>query len=538
MELLTEREKKLRYGKPWITILYFCIPTVLIMVIQGFFSIIDKTLALQFASEGISHDPFYINLYQQMTGQIVEFIPLDQVKIFINVATQYATQTYNLLFAFAVMAGMGCAMNFSVAFGQRDDKKMHEITGNGFSFTLIFSLFVAFTIFCLIFPGFNSVFIRFQMGKVYNPITNYLAWEYSYPMLLGAPLMFLSYYFVSLLRSEGRVGWIFLIMLSAVLINCAAAIFFMKVCNLKMEGAMLGTVFSWFVQVVWGFMIVFRFKTSYTRFAWVDMFKLKLSNIWSFLKVGLPNFIAGASFVIVSFISTSLVVNLPNQPIHNNISILQELMSTISPWMGLIFSAGTGISQGARAIIAYNFGAKKYNRIWQILKRSTILFFAWFIFDLVMIMILADQMMLWFAFPKEYVADYRWWLVLVFASFPFASFTLICFTLYQGINKSLLASFTNSLRAFTVALPMIGLGYLVAHLTGNSIFYFLFFGMIDFVSSLILIPILIHSWLQYKDKLIDQPDDFKIEIKDGQALAKPKPKLRKIALRFRNKNHS
>lgn len=175
MNLLTEREKKLRYGKPWLTILYFCIPTVLIMFIQGFYNIIDKTLALQFAAGDLSSDPFYVALYNQMKSTTVDIIPLKEMKIFINVATQYATQTYNLLFAFAVMAGMGCAMNFSIAFGQRNEKKMHEITGNGFSFTIIFSIFISFMIFCLIFPGFNSVFIRSQMGGIYNPITNYLA---------------------------------------------------------------------------------------------------------------------------------------------------------------------------------------------------------------------------------------------------------------------------------------------------------------------------------------------------------------------------
>lgn len=536
MDILTTREKKLRYGKPWLTILYFCLPTVLIMFIQGFYNIIDKTLALQFAAGDLSHDPFYVALYNQINGSGVSVIPLNEMKIFINVATQYATQTYNLLLAFAVMAGMGCAMNFSIAYGQRNEQKMREITGNGFSFTLLFSILMSFIIFCLIFPGFNSVFIRAQMGDKYNPITNYLAWEYSYPMLLAAPLMFLSYYFVSLLRSEGRMVWIIAIMVSAILINCGVAIFFMKVVHLKMEGAMLGTVFSWFVQIIWGFIIVFRFKNSYSKFKWKNLINIKIDNIWYFMKAGLPNFIAGISFVVVSFLSTSLVVNLPNQPVHNNIAVLQELMSSISPWMALIFSAGTGISQGARAVIAYNYGAQKNNRIWQILKRSSVLLFIWFIFVLIMIVALGDKMMLMFAFPQQYVEQYRWWLVLSFASYPFASFTLIAFTLYQGINKSFLASFTNSLRAFTIALPMIGLGYLVAILTGNSIFYFLFFGLIDFVASLIIIPILIKSWFKYKNKLIDLPDNFKIEKKDGETHTEKKP-MSKEWKKLKNEKH-
>lgn len=536
MNILTEREKKLRYGKPWITILYFCLPTVLIMLISGFYNIIDKTLALQFAAGDLSHDPFYIDLYNKINNTSVVFIPLNEMKIFINVATQYATQTYNLLMAFAVMAGMGCAMNFSIAFGERNERKMHEITGNGFSFTFLFSIFISFIVFCLIYPGFNSVFIRAQMGAVYNPITNYLAWEYSYPMLLAAPLMFLSYYFVSLLRSEGRMAWIIVIMVTSILINSAMAIFFMRVAHLKMEGAMLGTVFSWLVQVIWGLIVIFRFKNSYSKFKWKNLIYIKGKNIWLFLKSGLPNFIAGVSFVVVSFVSTALVVNLPNQPIDNNIAVLQELMSSIAPWMGLIFSAGTGISQGARAIIAYNYGAGKNNRIWQILKRSSILLFIWFIFVLIMIIVLADKMMLMFAFPNQYVDQYRWWLVLSFASYPFAAFTLIAFTLYQGINKSFLASFTNSLRAFTVALPMIGLGYLVAILTGNSIFYFLFFGLIDFVSSLILIPVLIHSWIKYRDKLVDLQDNFKIETKDNESHTKQKSVSKKWTKLKKNKH--
>ncbi|MDQ7983243.1 MAG: MATE family efflux transporter [Spiroplasma sp.] len=526
--MLTEREKRLRYGKPWKTIAYFCIPTVLIMVIQGFYNVIDKTLALQFAAGDLSTDPWYLAEYNKIVGGAATSIPLDIMKGYINIATQYATQTYNLVFAFAAMAGMGCAMNFSFAFGKRDIKKMHELTGNGFSFTILFSILIGFLVFCLIFPGFNSVLITSQMGNRYNAITNYLAWEYSYPMLAATPLMFVSFYFTSLLRNEGRVNWVIIIMISSLLINCAAAVFFMKVCHLKMQGAMLGTVFSWLVQIIWGFIIVFRFKSSYSRFGWHDVLYLKWNNIWNFLKAGFPNFISGVSFVVISYLSTMLVVQLPNQPeTGTGVSLLQELMSSISPWTALIYSAGIGISQGSRAILAYNYSAEKYHRIWEILKRSSILFFAWFIFILIILIAFADKMMLAFAFPKEYVQQYRWWLVLAFSSYPLASITLIAFTLYQGINKSMLASIANSLRAFTVALPMMGLGFLVANLSGNPIFYFLFFGLIDLACSLVLIPMLIYSWYKYKDKLVDVPDHF-----DKKAVSTTKVKKQKLFKRM------
>ncbi|MBW3058814.1 hypothetical protein D6D54_07380 [Spiroplasma poulsonii] len=94
---LTIREQKLRYAKPWLAIAYFSIPTVLIMLIQGLYNIIDKELALQFAAIDLRQDPWYIQQYNLITKQNVTNIPLKDMQAFINVATQYTTQIYSLL---------------------------------------------------------------------------------------------------------------------------------------------------------------------------------------------------------------------------------------------------------------------------------------------------------------------------------------------------------------------------------------------------------------------------------------------------------
>lgn len=507
-EVLTGREKKLRFEKPWKTIAYFCVPTVFLMIVQGLYNIVDKSLALSFAAPDLIHDQFYIDAYNRLKNISVTEIPLADMRSFINVATQYASQTYNLQWSFSIMIGMGCAMNFSIAYGQRDIPSMRRIAGNGFSLTVLFSIIVAFAIFCIVFPGWNAIFITSQMGKHYNPITESLCWEYSFPMLAAAPMMFLSYYFMSLIRSEGRMKWVIIMILSSLLINAAAAIFFMRVCHLGMSGAMLGTVFSWTVQVIWGFIIVFKTKNSYSKFYWNDLFQIEGKNIANFTKAGLPNFINNAALVVTSYVATSLIVQLPNQEYHNGVAVLQELYSSIVPWMTLVLSAGVGVTQGARSIIAYNYGAKKNARIWEVLKRVSLLIIIWFCLMLIVFIIFGKDMMMLFAFPEKYATKYRWWIVLNFMTYPFCSLTYIALTLFQGINRSFLATFTSSLRSIVVILPLIGIGFGVSQATGNPIFYYVFIGLNDLISAAIIISILVYYWRKYRNKLVDEPDPY------------------------------
>lgn len=513
LEVLTIQEKKIRFENIWKTIAYFCVPTTFLMIIQGLYNIIDKSLVLSFSAPDLIYNQFYVNAYNKLNNVNVTKIPLIYMRSFINIATQYASQIYNLQWSFSIMIGMGCAMNFSIAYGKRDITSMRRIAGNGFSLTIIFSIIVSFIIFCTVFPKWNSVFITSQMGKHYNPITENLCWEYSFPMLAAAPMLFLSYFFISLIRSEGRMKWVIIIILSSLAINIIAAIFFMKVCNFGISGAMLGTIFSWIVQIIWGSIIVFKTKNSYSKFYWNDLFNIERKNIINFFKTGLPNFINNFSLVVTSYVTTSLIVKLTNQEYNNGISILQELHSSIVPWMTLVLSTGIGITQGARIIIAYNYGAKKNARIWEILKRVSLLIIIWFCLILIVFIIFGKYMIMLFTFPAKYATKYHWWIVLNFMTYPFCSLTYIALILFQGINRSFLATFTSSLRSIVVILPLIGIGFIVSKATGNPIFYYVFIGLNDLITASIIIFILIYFWKKYRNKLIDEKDPYLNEYK-------------------------
>ncbi|WP_381415144.1 MATE family efflux transporter [Spiroplasma endosymbiont of Anurida maritima] len=509
---LSSRELKLRYDKPWKTIAYFCAPTVLLMVVQGLYNILDKSIALQFVPETIASLDQYVKWYNELKGTNVTEIPFNDLKSYINVATQYASQVFVFLFAFGVMLGFGCTLAFSIAYGQRDIKKMARVSGNGFSVTILASIVVGVVVLLLVLPQFDSVMITSQMGDFYNPITLDLAWRYVWPIILGAPLMFLTYYFTSLLRTEGYMLFVIVLTIVSVILNIAFSIFFIIVVEWGLGGAAFGTVLSWIFQIIVSMLFVFNKKVkSFMKFSLKDMVKIEKGNFFYFLKAGFPNFVIQMALVVVSYISTILVVKLPGQEDVQGVSVLQQLYSAISPWMNFILSVGIGLTQGARGIIAYNYGARKFNRIWQVLKRCSWLIIAWFCITLLIFITFNGQMIRMFSFPEEFVDKYRWWVVINFMTYPFSALTYISLTLFQGINRSLLGTVSSSLRTIVVLLPLSGIGFGVAVATGNPIFYYVFVGLNDLICALILMPILLSYWRKYKDKLIDHPDQFETQ---------------------------
>lgn len=273
---LSKRELKLRYDKPWKIIFYFCAPTVLLMVVQGLYNILDKTLALTFVPETIASLEQYVKWYNEIKGTSVSRIPLEDIRSYINVATQYTSQIMNFIFAFAVMIGFGCTLAFSIAYGQRDVKKMAKVAGNGFSTTIVFSIFVSIFVMLLVHPKLNSVMITSQMGEFYNPITLDLAWKYVWLLISGAPLLFLSYYFISLLRAEGYMLLIIGLMVGSILSNIGFSILFITVGKMSLTGAALGSFMAWIIQIAGAMIFVFSKRTkSFMKFSLSDLLKVQ-----------------------------------------------------------------------------------------------------------------------------------------------------------------------------------------------------------------------------------------------------------------------
>lgn len=116
--------------------------------------------------------------------------------------------------------------------------------------------------------------------------------------------------------------------------------------------------------------------------------------------------------------------------------------------------------------------------------------------------------MLIYNFLQELVGNYRWYNVLAFSTYIFASVTYISMALYSAIGKSTQTLICSMLRSLIVMVPLSFIGYGISLLTGDNIDYFILIGLNDLICAFIIGPMLISNWRKNKTKLIDYPDYF------------------------------
>ncbi|ATZ18430.1 hypothetical protein ESOMN_v1c00440 [Williamsoniiplasma somnilux] len=567
--ILTTREFMLRYASVWKAIAYFCIPTVILMLTQGLYNILDKTLALQFATPHASANWDYfhkliigandhsilmdalnstsdrwtsflnffsldstanlnnlkiaVNNAEQKTilMEVEKLYNLNQITIsaerireYINVTTQYTMQTYNLAYSFSQIMAIGAGMHYAVQFGRGKKEQLGEITGNSISQSFLVSIAVAMLLFFLSFPSFNQVLISSQMGGHKNEVITALAWSDVEPLIYGLPTMFVAGVIMNMVRSEGKMWHIMIMTLTSLIVKCGVSISAMHFGGMELTGAQLGTIMAFLYQILYCLVVIYASKISYSKFKIRNLFILQKQNWTETIKAGIPNFIIYFAVVVNSYVSTAVVIKLPipkegpSFEQNGGVSILQQLISSMTPWAEFILSACIGLNQGVRTMIAYNYGAKRNARIVSILRRSTWLMFGWFLFILLLIVSAGPVMMTMFAFPKEYAnygSIFYFYQFLYFFTYPFASLTYIALGLFQGTSKSRAATLCTSLRSMVIFLPMLGIGYSITIATNNSLWFFLFVGLSDFVSGLIIAPMLIIFYLRVKraNKLIN-----------------------------------
>ena len=261
----------------------------------------------------------------------------------------------NLAAAFGSLVGVGASTLISVKLGQKDYDTAHKILGNVVS--LNFLIGIVFTIITLAFL--DPILYLFGASEATLPYAR----DYMVTILLGNVVTHMYLGLNSVLRSAGHPQKAMLATIFTVVINTILDPIFIYGFGWGIRGAAIATILAQILSLIWLFKIFCNKKEVLHLHR--GIYRLKRVLVENIIGIGLaPFFMNVASCFIVILINKGLKLYDGDLAIGafgivNRISFLFVMIVM-------------GLNQGMQPIAGYNFGAKQYHRVNQVMKLTVI----------------------------------------------------------------------------------------------------------------------------------------------------------------------
>lgn len=262
----------------------------------------------------------------------------------------------NLVIGFCTLIAVGGATISSIFLGQKDLARATDVVNNVMTLCIIHSV---------VFGGLSLIFlddILYFFGATAETIP--YAREFMKVILYGTPI---SYIFIGLNNIMRATGYPKKAMISALLsvaVNVALAPIFIFYFKWGIKGAALATICGQFCAFMW---VLFHFisKKSLVHF---DFHRTWLSGklVKKIYSIGLSPFLmnATACFVVV-FLNKSLL-DVAGDEGNIAVGAYGILNRTTMFFVMIVF----GVTQGMQPILGYNYGARRWNRVVETLRKG------------------------------------------------------------------------------------------------------------------------------------------------------------------------
>ncbi len=243
--------------------------------------------------------------------------------------------------------GMGAGMNISRLLGQQDLERAHLFASTSFFSGLLLGSLLSLT---------GVIFLEelvVSLGA--TPTILPYAMDYCRVILLGAPFMASSFVMNNILRSQGNSFLSMIGIGAGAVLNILLDPIFIFVFGWGIAGAAAATVLSQILSFFILYYIIYhessgvQIRLRYFRPVW-SVYRYILSN-------GLPSFYRQ---MLASF--ATILLNYCSAP-YGDAAI--AAMSIVARLNHFLISFILGFGQGFMPIAGFNYGAKKYRRVWE-----------------------------------------------------------------------------------------------------------------------------------------------------------------------------
>lgn len=310
----------------------------------------EKTYKLLFkfslpAIVGLLVNAAYNIIDSIFVGQGVGELALAGVSVTFPLITTYM--------AFVMLVGMGATSLISIRLGEQKSEEAEEIMANSFILFLIIGFFLTFLGLAYLEP----ILIFFGASAEVLP----LASDYTKIILSGSTFLALGTGMNNFIRAEGNPKTAMFTMLIGAVTNIILDYLFIFIFNLGIKGAAAATVISYAVNSIW---VMHYFLSGKSQLKLKkEHFKLKTPLVKTILMVGFPTFVLQVTASLQQLILNKSLAFYGGDMALASIGIIMSITA-------ILVMPAMGISQGAQPIVGYNHGAKRYDRVKEVLTLS------------------------------------------------------------------------------------------------------------------------------------------------------------------------
>lgn len=383
--------------------------------------------------------------------------------------------------------GQGSGNFISRALGAKDLSHAERMASTGGICAALFGLFILAG--GMIFRGALLYLLGARSGLVDDATVQY-AGDYLTFILCGAPFMCLSCGLNNQLRFQGNAVFAMIGLVSGAVLNCVLDPIFIFVFDLEVKGAAMATMISQIVSCALLFIGTLR----------SDSLKIKLKNFTPsayYLKNicigGFPSLCRQALASLAALcLNAAAGSSVPSDLAEEAIAAF----SIVNKIVLLIFSAVIGFGQGFQPICGFNYGAKKYDRVWNAytycLKYGSIflVFMAAFGFTF------APQLVSLFRDDADVIAFGTKALRLQCLAIPFMAMITLTNMMYQSMGRVVGASVLAAARQGLVFIPAV---LILPKLFANAVYgVYLAQPVADLCAFIIALPMAVKVYREFK----------------------------------------
>jgi len=392
--------------------------------------------------------PMMISMLVQALYNIVDSIFVAQISEYALRAVSLAFPIQSLMISVAVGTSVGLNAFLSKTLGEKEFKKANNIAMNG-----IFVEMVSYVVFVLV-----GIFVSKPFFASQTDITEVQQYGVTYlticcTMALG---IFTQISFERVLQSTGKtfytmitqgVGAVVNLILDPILIFGLLGL-----PKLGVAGAALATVFG---QIVAGILAVV-FNLKYNKEIQFDLkeFHVDFELIANIYKVGAPSIIMQAIGSVMTYGMNLILAAY---------GVAQTIFGIYFKLQSFVFMPIFGLNNGMVPIIAYNYGAKKRERIEKTIKAAITYAVGIMMVGLIIMEVFPGALLQMFKPTEELLIVGVPALRIICLPFMLAGFCIIVGSVFQALGNGVYSMIVSICRQLVVLLPA---AYLLS-LSGN-----------------------------------------------------------------------